>query len=107
MNFGSLVNEEMPLLVLASRLGSVSKIIYTAVLFMALCTTAVSHGFGILSEFHFSSPRHRIIAAALLCLLALPFTGFGFSNLISKLYSAFGYVGFLWSGAVIWKYLKT
>ena len=107
MKFTSLVNTEMPLLVLASGNGIITKIIYTSVLFMALCTTAVSHGFGILSEFKFTKPSRRVTVAALLCLSAVPFAGLGFSDLVADIYSAFGYAGFLWTGALLWKFLKT
>lgn len=98
---------EMPLLELAARENDVAKKLYTLVLFMALCTTAVSHGFGILSKFSFSKTSHRIIAATTLCVTAIPFAGFGFSSLVSNIYSAFGYIGFIWTAILIWKYIKS
>ncbi len=104
--FDRLALSEMPLLVLASENGQLTTIIYTLVLFMALCTTAVSQGFGILSKFSFRKTSHRIIGAAVLCLSAMPFAKFGFSALVSNLYSAFGYVGLMWTVVVIWKYIK-
>lgn len=104
--FDSLLLSEMPLLVLATNRGNFTACIYSAVLFMALCTTAVSQGFGILSKFKFTKTHHRIISAAALCLLAIPFAGFCFSTLVSKLYSAFGYAGLLWTIAVIWKFIR-
>ncbi len=106
LQFDSLVHSEMPLLVLATQKGAVSSYVYTSVLFMALCTTAVSHGFGLLSKLSFSKKSYRICAAALLCLLGIPFAGLGFSKLVTNLYAAFGYAGFIWTGAVIWKYLS-
>ncbi len=98
---------EMPLLSLAAFCGEFYKNLYAIVLFMALCTTAISHGFGILSKFNFTRTSDRIIAAAILCLLAMPFAKFGFSTLIAKLYAAFGYLGLVWTGMVICKYLKS
>jgi len=105
--FDGLFRSEMPLLEMASRDGDAVKKMYTAVLFMALCTTAVSHGFGILSKFTFRKPIHRIAASAVLCLSAIPFANLGFSQLVSVLYSAFGYVGFLWTALLIYKYLRS
>lgn len=104
--FDRLLLSEMPLLELAADKGNFTTYIYTLVLFMALCTTAVSQGFGILAKFRFTKTTHRIFAAAVLCLFAIPFAGFGFSSLVSKLYSAFGYAGLVWTGVVIWRYVK-
>lgn len=104
--FDRLLLSEMPLLELAADKGKVTTLVYTLVLFMALCTTAVSQGFGILSKFKFTKISHRIFSAAVLCLFAIPFAGFGFSALVSNLYSAFGYAGLAWTGVVIWKFLK-
>ncbi len=104
--FDRLLFSEMPLLELASDNGNFATYIYTIVLFMALCTTAVSQGFGLLSKFRFSKVSQRIFAAAILCLLAIPFAGFGFSTLVAKLYSAFGYAGLLWTGIIIKQYIK-
>lgn len=97
---------EMPLLELAAFYGDSYKAIYAAVLFMALCTTAISHGFGILSKFHFKKSTDRIIVAALFCLVAMPFAKFGFSTLIAKLYSAFGFLGLFWTVILIYRYLR-
>lgn len=97
---------EMPLLDLAAARSELSKQIYTAVLFMALCTTAISHGFGILSRLHLARTSDRLLASALLCLAALPFAGFGFSDLVAQLYSVFGFLGLVWTAILIYKYAK-
>ncbi len=105
--YDKLCTAEMPLLELAAFRGDIYKNLYAIILFMALCTTAISHGFGILSKFRFKTPSDRIIAAALLCLIAMPFAKFGFSTLIAKLYSVFGYLGLIWTGLIIYKFLKS
>ncbi len=104
--FDHLLFSEMPLLELATDTEGFATYIYTIVLFMALCTTAVSQGFGLLSTFRFSKVSQRIFCAAILCLAAIPFAGFGFSTLVSKLYSAFGYAGLLWTYVIIKRYIK-
>ncbi len=103
MNFSIIWNSELPMLELASLCGKTCKKIYTAVLFMAICTTAVSHGFGIMSYFSgkIKSVSQRVLLSATLCLVALPFSSFGFSTLVAKLYSFFGYVGMLWMAWII------
>ncbi len=104
--FNDILSAEMPLLTLAAFRGDIYKSLYAMVLFMALCTTAISHGFGILSKFRFKKTSDRIIAAALLCLIAMPFAKLGFSTLIANLYSGFGYLGLIWTGLIIYKFLK-
>lgn len=104
--YSKLFSAEMPLLELAAFNGSVYKTIYSVVLFMALCTTAISHGFGLLSKFRFKGISDRIIAAAIFCLVTMPFAKLGFSVLIAKLYSIFGFIGLFWTGLVVFRYLK-
>ncbi len=106
LQFDRLLLSEIPLLEVASDKGTAATVIYTLVLFMALCTTAVSQGFGILSKFKLQKTSHRCLAAAALCLFAMPFANLGFSELVSKLYSAFGYAGLLWTAVVLWKYIR-
>ncbi len=86
----------MPLFDIAAGRGEIYQITYAAVLFTSICTTAVSHGFGVLSAFNFKTKTQRIIAAALFCLIALPFSDLNFSFLVSSLYSLFGYFGLIW-----------
>lgn len=105
--YNTILDAEMPLLTLAAIHGKTIKLLYASVLFMALCTTAISHGFGVLSKFRFQQTSDRIIAAALFCLVAMPFAKLGFSTLISRLYSIFGYIGLLWTVFIVYKYMKT
>lgn len=103
INFDIIYQSELPMLTVAALCGKLCKRVYTAVLFMAICTTAVSYGFGLMS--HFSSkiktPAQRTLFAGVLCLTALPFSLYGFSNLVSQLYSFFGYIGMIWIIMVI------
>ncbi len=104
--FDKLSSSQMPLLDLAAAHGKFYETAYTIILFMALCTTAVSHGFGLLSKFHFEKACDRTLASAILCLAAVPFAHFGFSDLVANLYSVFGYLGLIWTGMLILAYLK-
>lgn len=96
MHLDALWNTEIPMLKLASMAGRMQKYIYTAVLFMSICTTAVSQGFGITEQFGLTNFKSRAKAAAVLCLLALPFSLIEFSALVAYLYSFFGVVGLSW-----------
>ena len=102
-SFDLIHDSELPMLTLAALCGKLCKRVYTAVLFMAICTTAVSYGFGLMSHFSdkIKTSRQRVLFSAVLCLTALPFSLYGFSNLVSQLYSAFGYIGMIWIVMVI------
>lgn len=101
INIDILWDSELPMLELSALCGKVCKRVYTAVLFMAICTTAVSYAFGIMSYFSdkINGLGQRMIFAAVICLAAIPFSLYGFSNLVAKLYSLFGYIGMIW---IIW-----
>lgn len=101
MNFDALWNSELPMLELAALCGKTCKRVYTAVLFMAICTTAASYGFGLLSHFsgRIKTRQQRVMFAAVICLAALPPAMYGFSSLVARLYSLFGYIGMVW---VLW-----
>ena len=105
--YGDIISSQMPLLDIALTYGRTAELAYCAVLFMALCTTAVSHGYGVLSKLRLTRTCDRVLASAVLCLAAAPFARIGFSDLISKLYSAFGYAGFAWLGLLLYKYIRT
>lgn len=91
--FDVLWDSPLPMLKLAAMAGRRQKQLYALVLFMAICTTAVSQGFGILSGFHLTTRRQKAYGAGVLCLLALPFSLVGFSDLVAQLYSFFGVAG--------------
>ncbi len=100
--FTALKDSEIPLLQLAAMSGRVQKYLYTAVLFMAICTTAVSQGFGVLANFRLDTVRKRIQGVLLFCLIAFPFSLVGFSSLVANLYSFFGILGLIW---MVWIFI--
>ncbi len=101
INLDNLFDSPLPMLELAAFCGKSAKRVYSLVLFMAICTTAVSYGFGLMSHFSIKKPCERVMLAGILCLAALPFSMYGFSNLVAQLYSAFGYIGMLWIAMII------
>lgn len=100
-HFDALWDSEIPMLKLAAMTGRTQKYLYSLVLFMAICTTAVSQGFGLLGHFRLRTFGQRVKGAGLLCLLALPFSLLGFSTLVAHLYAFFGVSGLLWMGWII------
>lgn len=101
--YDKILYSEMPMLDMAVLRGNIYRLVYIFVLFTSICTTAVSHGFGILSRFRFKTVRGRVIGAAVFCLAALPFSDLNFSFLVASLYSVFGYIGLLWLAILVIK----
>ena len=99
--FDALWDSEIPMLQLAAMAGRSEKYLYSLILMMAICTTAVSQGFGILSAFAPADTKQRISRAAVLCLAALPFSMLGFAGLVAHLYAFFGITGLFWMGLVL------
>lgn len=98
MNLDIIWNSELPVMELSALCGKVCKRVYTAVLFMSVCTTAVSYGFGLMTHFSgkIKSTKDKIFFSAIICLMALPPAMYGFSALVSNIYSFFGYIGMIW-----------
>ena len=96
LHFDEIYTSEFPMLDIAARQGEFQKNIYSLVLFMSICTTAASCGYGVLSAFKLNRKSEKIIAVLILCLFAAPLAYLEFSSLVAKVYSMFGYVGLIW-----------
>ena len=94
--FDKIYSSEFPMLDIASRQGELQKNVYALILFMSICTTAVSCGYGVLSAFKLKIKSEKILAVIILCLLAAPLAYLEFSSLVAHVYSMFGYVGLIW-----------
>lgn len=94
--FDSVSDAEFPMYDVASLYGQLGRYSYFCVLMMAICTTAASSGFGVLSAFSLKTKSELAAAAAILCLLAAPLAALKFSALVANVYSFFGYVGIVW-----------
>ncbi len=103
--FDALWESELPMLKLAAITGRLQKRIYTMVLLMAILTTAVSQGFGILQNFTLSTGKEKTCGSGLLCLFAIPFALVDFSTLVKHLYGFFGLTGLIWMGWIFLEYL--
>ena len=106
MHFDALWNSEIPMLKLAAMTGRFNKYIYSAVLFMSICTTAVSQGFGILEYFSPSTSFRRVLYSFILCTVAFPFALIDFSALVKWIYYFFGITGILWMAWIFIDYFR-
>ena len=99
INFDIVYSSDLPMLELAAFCSKTCKRIYALVLFSAITTTAISLGFGLISEISTKTGLNKILTSAVLCFLAIPFALYGFSNAVKNIYALFGYIGFAW---IIW-----
>ena len=106
LHINALWDSELPMLKLAAMSGRLQKHIYTLILFIAISTTAVSQGFGLMNFISFQTEGQRIKGILILCLLSIPFAFLGFSNLVAHLYSFFGVAGFIWLGWILIDYVR-
>lgn len=104
--FDNIYMSEFPMLYIAGSKGDIYKNIYSSVLFMSICTTAVSCGYGVLSAFILNRKIKKILTVLVLCLCAIPLSFFEFSSLVSNVYSMFGYVGIIWMIMLFKSFIK-
>ena len=93
---------ELPMVAAAGSLSGVIRILFVAVLFAAIYTTAVGNLFALSQRVTLGLPRKLFIALA--ACLALVAGQFGFSNMVRFLYPAVGYGGmaFFAGVAYVW-----
>lgn len=89
--YGKINLGEIPVLTLALRENKTIAAVYSAVLFFAVFSTALSNGIGAVDIIGGKIGRKR--AAALIAFVGFCMSGAGFSTLINAIYRACGYVG--------------
>ena len=87
-------NVEIPIIYIANTLGIWGKYIYGMVVLIAIFTTAISTGYGFLSNIT-KSRKIYLICASIICIASIFIGQLGFSDLISILYPIFGYLGII------------
>jgi len=84
---------EIPLLAIVSRQGRILSHMYSAILMIAMFTTAVSFGYGFLSRMKDILGYKGSGLVLMLALITIPVALLGFSGIVQKLYALFGYLG--------------
>lgn len=94
-------NADLPVLgIIGARAGGIPYGIYAAVLFLAVFTTAVGNYFGLCKMSGGRSMEIPTLLAAYLCSLQ------GFGGIIDTIYPAFGILGLLNIGLIVYNYIK-
>lgn len=89
-----IANVEIPIIYIASTLGKGFKYIYGLAVLIAIFTTAISTGYGFLSNIAGTKRKYTIISI-LICICSIFAGQLGFSTLINLLYPIFGYLGII------------
>lgn len=92
---------ELPVLEISKNSGG----FYTVILIFAMITTAVSAGFGLIT-FLQKFFRCKKLLPVLICISGVLFSQIGFSQIVAKVYSFFGYLGIFLFLLIIFDYLK-
>lgn len=95
----------LPMLLLSQKAGKAAYGIYSAVLYMAMLTTAVSTGFSVTERLCAHGMR-RQRAAVLVCVAAIPLAFVEFSVLVRHCYVLFGVLGICLIWGILWDWYR-
>ncbi|AOY75400.1 hypothetical protein [Clostridium formicaceticum] len=94
---------EIPMIAVAHSLGNIHKQIYSIILILAMFTTSIANGYGSIQRFSFITGIKKKWITIFICIIAIPLATLGFKNLVMLFYPLFGYIGFLFIGAILLK----
>ncbi|MCX8129098.1 MAG: hypothetical protein N3I35_03240 [Clostridia bacterium] len=87
------ISKELPVLSITEKYGNALNGFYSAILLLAMFVSAVTSGYGFIDRLSGKVNINKKFLVVVVCILAIPLSGFGFSNLISTVYPLFGYIG--------------
>lgn len=93
-NINIINNIEIPIVYIASTMGTFSKILYGIVILIAIFTSAVSAGYGFLINITKTKKKYMSLAV-IICLSSILISQIGFSSLINLMYPTFGVLGII------------
>lgn len=101
-NISEVASIEVPMIYIASLISPIIQIIFAIVLFAAVFSTAVSNLFGFVSRMTFIDQKYRIWVIIGTTIAAFAVSQVGFSALVTYLYPAVGYGGFLFFAGLLY-----
>ena len=87
-------NIDLPIIYIANTLGIWGKYIYGILILCAIFTTAISTGYGFLSNITRTKKKYFRFAI-MICIFSIFIGQLGFATLINVLYPVFGYLGII------------
>ncbi len=105
--YTDIIGIEVPMIVVASKLGIVWKQIYSIILFLSMFTTAIANGYGsIVGIVNLIKADIKKISI-MVCIISIPLATLGFKRLVTFFYPLFGYIGILFIIAIVFKTKKS
>lgn len=104
-NLQTVWNVEVPMIMIASNISVLVQLIFAAVLFAEVYTTAVGNLYGFVSRVRFVSGRYHIWIVTGTTIAAFFVSQIGFSAMVKYLYPAAGYGGLLFLGGLLFIWL--
>ncbi|WDV45880.1 hypothetical protein PV797_20685 [Clostridiaceae bacterium M8S5] len=98
---------EIPMLLVAGRLGRFAEYTYSMVLLIAMFTTAIGNAFGFVKRFAQILDLNIYVVSFIFCISAIPLSQFGFSTLVELLYPVLGYVGVILIVTIVFRDLHS
>lgn len=83
---------ELPTIYVAGMIGKIYKYIYGIIILIAIYTSAISAGYGIL-ENYIKNPKKYKKISKIMCISGIIVSNIGFGNLVNSLYPVFGILG--------------
>ena len=99
--------KELPVLSITEKYSSLLSCVYSVILWLAMFISAVTSGYCFIDRIHSKTKVNRKVLTIIICLFIIPLSNFGFSNLISKVYPIFGYIGLFIVAVILIQSIKT
>lgn len=96
----------IPMLHLANGMGRIIPAALSVVIWLEMFSTAVSNVYSLSKKMHYNYKINYKLSVVLIALLAIPFSGIGFVNLINLLYPPDGVISFIYICCLTALYLR-
>ncbi|MCL2169662.1 MAG: hypothetical protein FWB74_06535, partial [Defluviitaleaceae bacterium] len=106
LNLPVVANAELPMLALAGSIEPWVYYAYTAIIFLAIFTTAATNAFALIRWLEARTRFTKMQLKILICTLGVTAAHFGFSAMVSYAYTAFGFLGLFIITAIIVRFFR-
>lgn len=97
---------EVPMIMIASKIGVIIQLVFAVVLFAEVYTTAVGNLYGFVTRMNFIPVRFRVWVISITTIASFVIAQVGFSTMVKYLYPAVGYGGLLFLAGLIYVWIK-
>lgn len=91
--YNEVISFDIPMLKICNYISKSYRKFYSIILWIAMFTTALANGFGLMNKF--SSSKYKMHIMGVFVLLSIPLAKLGFSNLVAIIYPILGLIGFI------------